>query len=107
MLHRDVKPDNIVVQNGMPLLIDFDHADPDWNATEHKRVTSFFGTVRFSAPEAFRGYFSQQSDLYSVGALLYLLMAGKLPRDDSILQPSRPTEGCAKWSEEVYMNLRR
>jgi serine/threonine protein kinase len=107
MLHRDIKPDNIVVHNGNPMLIDFDHADPDWNASEPKQVDGFFGTLRFSAPEAFRGYFSQQSDLYSVGVLLYLLMAGKLPRDDSILQPSRPTAGCSKWSEEVYMNLRR
>merc|ERR1719316_701918 len=44
LLHRDIKPDNIVVQQGAAMLIDFDHADPDWNPSRPKHLNEFFGT---------------------------------------------------------------
>lgn len=91
LLHRDLKPDNIVMHapsNGGPdkaTLIDFDHADPDWDprriATPSDTV---FGTLRFSAPEALQGVSSAQSDLYSVGAILYLLMTGRFPHGEQV-----------------------
>merc|ERR1711933_173013 len=85
MLHRDIKPDNLVMQvypdpespSGKAhkvMLIDFDHADPEWSPvlprTPYDSETSF-GTRRFNAPETFQGSFSQESDLYSVGVILY------------------------------------
>mmetsp|Transcript_12233 Transcript_12233/g.34617 ORF Transcript_12233/g.34617 Transcript_12233/m.34617 type:complete len:259 (-) Transcript_12233:40-816(-) len=97
ILHRDIKPDNIAMDTsgggacGRPegakrvVLIDFDHMDPDWDpdakaVKEQKR----FGTLRFNAPEAMLGHFSPQSDLYSVGTILYLLMVGRFPFDDDV-----------------------
>lgn len=106
MLHRDIKPDNIVVRNGVPTLIDFDHADPDWNPSKPTGHERYFGTIRFSAPETFLGYFSQQSDLYSVGVLLYLLMTGKLPRNDSVLNVGEEVGG-RRWSTTMYENLKK
>jgi serine/threonine protein kinase len=99
MLHRDIKPDNLVMQvypdpqsptgkASRVALIDFDHADPDWSPvlpqTLHDGET-VFGTLRFNAPETFQGSFSQESDLYSVGVILYLLMSGQMPYDDDLI----------------------
>lgn len=91
LLHCDVKPDNLVLQLSQGahaegrrvVLIDFDHADPAWQPSAgHKISNDFVGTPRFAAPETFRGQISQRSDLYSAGAVLYLLVTGKLPYGD-------------------------
>lgn len=86
MLHRDLKPDNLVMQVSRVCLIDFDHADPDWDPSAKAWQSIFCGTVRFSAPEAFLGFYSQASDLYSVGVILYLLLAGRMPYNDSLYE---------------------
>lgn len=96
MLHRDIKVDNFVVhvddQDASPgskirgvKLIDFDIADPDWIPNSpKKKFREWVGTLENSAPETFRGVFSQQSDLYSVGTVLYLLMSGRPPYDEDL-----------------------
>jgi len=96
LLHRDIKIDNLVVEvHDEPSspggkikkvrLIDFDMADPDWIPNSPvKKQLDWVGTVRNSAPETFGGHFSQSSDLYSVGTVLYLLMTGRQPYDDAI-----------------------
>mmetsp|Transcript_51086 Transcript_51086/g.150634 ORF Transcript_51086/g.150634 Transcript_51086/m.150634 type:complete len:583 (-) Transcript_51086:34-1782(-) len=96
MLHRDIKPDNLVMQLhddprsptgkvAKVMLIDFDHADPDFSPVSPKRASdSCYGTLRFNAPESLNGEYSASSDLFSVGAILYLIMAGKLPYDDEL-----------------------
>jgi len=116
MLHRDIKPDNLVMQfcdNGegrcgtvkKVALIDFDHADPDWNpSTATWRQNEFCGTVQFSAPEAFMGYFSQSSDLYSVGVILYLLMTGKMPYADEIYDEEIKRRDSARGQHCVWSN---
>jgi serine/threonine protein kinase len=57
LLHRDIKPDNIVVHDDKVMLIDFDHADPTWDPDNPKTTSAFYGTFRFSAPEVFLGDF--------------------------------------------------
>eukprot|EP00927_Polykrikos_kofoidii_P045758 TRINITY_DN39856_c0_g1_i1.p1 TRINITY_DN39856_c0_g1~~TRINITY_DN39856_c0_g1_i1.p1 ORF type:complete len:739 (-),score=106.97 TRINITY_DN39856_c0_g1_i1:107-2281(-) len=97
MLHRDIKPDNLVVQVGLcPFagksikkvkLIDFDVADPEWCPASPKRLAAYVGTLRYSAPESFLGHFSEKTDLYSIGTILYLIMTGNLPYPDGIFRP--------------------
>jgi len=121
MLHRDIKPDNLVMQfhedplsptgkSKKVMLIDFDHADPDWCPSSPSKDHHCYGTLRFNAPETFRGEYSASSDLYSVGAILYLLMAGKLPyRDDIFDQEQRSCDFSpitrGRWLDYVYMQL--
>lgn len=110
MLHRDVKIDNFVVQvydnattPGHKIknvqLIDFDLADADGcesAKTPWKQGNGWVGTMRNSAPETFWGNFSQRSDLYGVGTILYLIMAGKMPYDDKFF------DQCGKRTEDMH-----
>lgn len=104
ILHRDIKIDNLVVEiNDEPLspgtnvtncrtvkLIDFDIVDPEWLPNSPgKQVREWAGTLQNAAPETFAGYYSQQSDLYSVGTILYLLMTGRSPYDDDLFSDYR------------------
>lgn len=100
LLHRDVKPDNLVVRkpNGPEnirriALIDWDHADPSWvSGGPERSENGYFGTLEFCAPEALTGRFSEASDLYSVGVTLYLLMTGKNPYPDQMFEELRKKE---------------
>jgi len=122
MLHRDIKPDNLVMQfyddpcspTGKVkkvVLIDFDHADPDWSPQSAKKDHACYGTLRFNAPETFQGEYCAGSDIYSVGAILYLLMSGKLPYEDALFEneldraQASPTSS-RKWMDAIYLHMK-
>jgi len=83
--HRDIKPSNIVIDSmGRPRLLDFGLATV--KGGEHLTKTgSTLGTVGYMSPEQIEGKQTDaRSDLFSLGVVLYELIANKSPfrRDD-------------------------
>jgi serine/threonine protein kinase/tetratricopeptide (TPR) repeat protein len=75
LLHRDVKAQNVMrEERGRIVLMDFGTGE------ELSGTNRLVGTPLYLAPEIFRGQrASVQSDLYSVGVLLFYLVTGKFP----------------------------
>lgn len=76
IIHRDIKPANILMHKGTPRLTDFGISRAMRTDTIS---TGIYGTVNFMPPESFEGIRSEQTDLWSVGVLLYKILTGKLP----------------------------
>ena len=82
IVHRDVKPQNILLgDEGEAKLIDFGIALPD-NATALTQTGQLLGTARYLAPEVMSGApATQRSDLYSCGIVLRDCLGGDPSRE--------------------------
>ena len=80
IIHRDIKPQNILIlENGLVKITDFGIAMA-MNSTQLTQTNSVMGSVHYLPPEQASGKgATPQSDIYSIGILFYELLTGKLP----------------------------
>lgn len=80
IIHRDIKPQNIMIlENGLVKITDFGIAMA-MNATQLTQTNSVMGSVHYLPPEQASGSGSSlQSDIYSMGIVMYELLTGELP----------------------------
>ena len=82
--HRDLKPENILYENNSPdaeiKIIDFGLSR---KFSKDDKLHSVLGTPYYVAPEVLKGSYDQKCDIWSIGAMTYLLLCGKPPFNGS------------------------
>lgn len=78
VVHRDVKPDNVIIKGKKAVLIDFDASRIYKN--ENQEDTQILGTTGFAAPEQYGLSQSDgRADIYALGVLLNIMLTGEHP----------------------------
>lgn len=119
LIHRDVKPSNVLLRNETAgvraFLCDFGIAQA-LDVTNVEKTQGVIGTWAYLAPERFDGHpATAQADLYATGCLLWFLVTATLPYDGTMVQqavahqtlPVRQLPGGDAWSHAVNQLLLR
>ena len=108
IIHRDIKPGNILVYGSFLKLIDFDTARS--YISEKKNDTVYLGTKGYAAPEQY-GYAQTdaRSDIYALGILINQLLTGKISREYIAKCPLEPViKKCTMIDpEQRYQNAKQ
>ncbi len=85
VIHRDIKPQNIIMApDGILKITDFGIARAATQTTTTMASNNTIGTAHYLSPEQARGgYTDERTDIYSMGIVMYEMLTGELPFDDS------------------------
>ena len=106
-VHRDVKPENVILRGSDAVLIDFDAARIYKVASESD--TQVLGTTGFAAPEQYGIFQSdERADIFSLGVLLNIMLTGKHPsREMAVGKMGRIVRKCTMTApEQRYQSAR-
>lgn len=115
VIHRDIKPQNILITKDRVLKVtDFGIAKAAGTNTVTMGNASAIGTVHYISPEQARGgYTDERSDIYSLGVVLYELLTGKVPFDGdtaiavALMHIEKPVPDILKENPSLPRGLRK
>lgn len=82
IVHRDVKPANILMDDGWALLSDFGLVQDDESGTRLTDTGKGIGTAAYMSPEQAQGSrVDHRTDIYALGVVLYEMLTGVIPHD--------------------------
>lgn len=82
VVHRDLKPDNILLQGNFPRITDFGISRIVSTGT---MSTKPIGSPAYMSPESFIGNKSPQTDIWSAGVILYEMLTGRFPYEHEMV----------------------
>ncbi|MBX3362157.1 MAG: serine/threonine protein kinase [Phycisphaeraceae bacterium] len=118
MIHRDLKPSNVLVTvsdgKAVVKIIDFGIAKPvehhEGEQTVYTQLHQIVGTPGYMSPEQVRGLLDidTRTDVYSIGVMLYELLAGAMPLDPALFKykTAAETERIISESEPARPSMR-
>ena len=115
MVHRDIKPDNIVLSDeGAVKIVDYGimHLPNLSELTQKNQLISLMGSPNYMAPELFQNSFgSSKTDLFSLGITLYEMMTGHFPygqidlhskyKDRKYIPIQETVKDCPDWFDAI------
>jgi serine/threonine protein kinase/tetratricopeptide (TPR) repeat protein len=122
LVHRDLKPDNVILHEGRPVLVDFGLAIRRHEGERRREVLAggvgVMGTPPYMSPEQIRGQtVDARADLYAFGCVLYECLTGRPPfvgtaievlnghLRDVAVRPSTRVAGLDPALDELVMHL--